>query len=161
MFEIEVRIVVVERLASRFHVRVTDDDGSATEHDVTLSAADQERLGADYPDPDAFIRACFTVPARTGAERVDPVRRSTSARSRRTSRAAGARDRAARVPLLGVDQVVLRRELLADRARPPTTTSRQRRKITPESIRIARVRAAPFSTQMKDRINAGMMNPRL
>jgi hypothetical protein len=58
MSEIEVRTVDVERLASRFHVRVTDDDGSATEHDVSLSAADHARLGAGYP-ADAFIHACF------------------------------------------------------------------------------------------------------
>ena len=59
MSDIEVRTVDVERLASRFGVRVTDDDGSATEHDVSLSAADRERLDAGYPDPEAFIRACF------------------------------------------------------------------------------------------------------
>jgi hypothetical protein len=59
MSEIEVRTVDAERLVSRFHVRVTDDDGSATEHDVTLSALDHERLGAGYPDPDAFVHACF------------------------------------------------------------------------------------------------------
>ena len=46
MSEIAVTTVDVEHLASRFDVRVTDDDGSATEHDVTLSAADHERLGA-------------------------------------------------------------------------------------------------------------------
>jgi hypothetical protein len=59
MSEIQVRTVDVERLASRFHVRVTDADGSATEHDVTLSAADHARLGAGYPHPEAFIHACF------------------------------------------------------------------------------------------------------
>jgi hypothetical protein len=59
MAEIEVRTVDVERLATRFHVRVTDDDGSGTGHDVTLSAVDHERLGAGYPDPHAFIHACF------------------------------------------------------------------------------------------------------
>jgi hypothetical protein len=59
MSEIAVTTVDVERLASRFDVRVTDDDGSATEHDVTLSSADHERLGARYPDPEAFIYACF------------------------------------------------------------------------------------------------------
>jgi hypothetical protein len=57
--DIEVRAVDVERLASRFHVRVTDDDGSGTEHDVMLSAADHARLGAGYPHPEAFIHACF------------------------------------------------------------------------------------------------------
>jgi hypothetical protein len=59
MSEIEVTTVDVERLASRFDVRVTDDDGSATEHDVTLSSADHERLGTGYPAPEAFIKACF------------------------------------------------------------------------------------------------------
>lgn len=59
MSEIEVRTVEVERLASRFHVRVTDDDGSATEHDVTLSAVDHDLLAAGYPDPRSLIHACF------------------------------------------------------------------------------------------------------
>jgi hypothetical protein len=59
MSEIEVTTVEVERLTSWFDVRVTDDDGSATEHDVTLSSADHERLGTGYPDPEAFIHACF------------------------------------------------------------------------------------------------------
>ena len=59
MSEIAVTTVDVERLASRFDVRVTDDDGSATEHDVALSSADHERLGARYPDPETFIHACF------------------------------------------------------------------------------------------------------
>jgi hypothetical protein len=59
MPEIDVDAVDVQRLASRFHVRVTDDDGSATEHDVTLSSADHGRLGTGYPDPESFIRACF------------------------------------------------------------------------------------------------------
>ncbi len=59
MTEIEVSTVDVERLASRFHVRVTDDDGSVTEHDVTVSAADHERLGSGYQSPPAFVQACF------------------------------------------------------------------------------------------------------
>ena len=42
-----------------FHVRVTDDDGSVTEHDVTSTSADLERLASGYPSPDAFIQACF------------------------------------------------------------------------------------------------------
>jgi hypothetical protein len=57
--EIEVTTVDVESLVSRFNVRVTDDDGSATEHDVTLSRADHERLGSGYPSPKAFIKACL------------------------------------------------------------------------------------------------------
>jgi IMP cyclohydrolase len=44
---------------TRFHVRVTDDDGSATEHDVTSTSADLERLASGYPSRDAFIHACF------------------------------------------------------------------------------------------------------
>ena len=59
MPEIEVSTVDVERLLSRFHVRVTDEDGSVTEHDVTLSVADHERLGGRYPRPEAFVQACF------------------------------------------------------------------------------------------------------
>jgi len=59
MSEIAVTTVDVERLASRFDVGVTDDDGSSTEHDVTLSSVDLERLGARYPDPETFIHACF------------------------------------------------------------------------------------------------------
>ena len=59
MSEIEVSRTDVEPLVSRFHVRVTDDDGSASEHDVTLSRADHERLGSGYPRPESFIRACF------------------------------------------------------------------------------------------------------
>jgi hypothetical protein len=57
--EIEVSTVDVEQLVSRFRVRVTDDDGSSTEHDVTLSRADHERVGSGYPRPEAFIQACF------------------------------------------------------------------------------------------------------
>jgi hypothetical protein len=59
MPEINVSPIDVEQLVSRFRVRVADDDGSVTEHDVTLSRADHERLGSGYPRPDAFIRACF------------------------------------------------------------------------------------------------------
>ena len=59
MYDIEVSRVAEEQLPSRFHVRVADDDGSATEHDVTLSQADHERLGGGYPSPEAFIEACF------------------------------------------------------------------------------------------------------
>lgn len=59
MREIEVSRIDVEQLVSRFHVGVTDDDGSVTEHDVSLSRADHERLGSAYPTPEAFIRACF------------------------------------------------------------------------------------------------------
>ena len=59
MSDIAVTTVDVERLVSRFDVRVTDVDGSATEHDVTLSSADHEPLGVRYRDPETFIYACF------------------------------------------------------------------------------------------------------
>ena len=58
MSEIEVTRTDVEQFLSQFHVRVTDA-GSTTEHDVTLSRGDHERLGGGFPSPDAFIRACF------------------------------------------------------------------------------------------------------
>jgi hypothetical protein len=44
--------------AGRFRVRV-DEGGSSTEHEVAVSAEDLERLGAGYPSPEAFVRACF------------------------------------------------------------------------------------------------------
>jgi hypothetical protein len=44
--------------AGRFRVRVAEDD-SSTEHEVAVSAVDLERLGAGYPSPEAFVRACF------------------------------------------------------------------------------------------------------
>ena len=44
---------------SRFDVWVSDDDGGVTEHDVTLSRADHERLGGGFRGPEEFIRACF------------------------------------------------------------------------------------------------------
>jgi len=43
----------------RFVVTVTPDGGTATEHTVTVSDRTLEILGAGYPDPEAFIRACF------------------------------------------------------------------------------------------------------
>ena len=58
MSEIEVSRIDVEQFPSRFHVKVSDDDGT-TEHDVTLSRADHDRLGIRYPSPEEFIRACF------------------------------------------------------------------------------------------------------
>jgi hypothetical protein len=41
----------------RFSVRV-EDGGSSTEHDVSVSAEDLERLGGNRT-PDAFVRDCF------------------------------------------------------------------------------------------------------
>jgi hypothetical protein len=55
---IEVSSADVEGSSSRFHVRVADDDG-ATEHDVTVSRVDRDRLAGGYTSPEAFIRACF------------------------------------------------------------------------------------------------------
>jgi hypothetical protein len=43
----------------RFRV-VVDEGGSRTEHDVTVSHRDLERLGAGYPSAEDFVRACFT-----------------------------------------------------------------------------------------------------
>jgi hypothetical protein len=57
--QIEVGRTEKDVSAARFHVRVTDDDGSATEHDVTSTSADLEHLASGYPSPDAFIQACF------------------------------------------------------------------------------------------------------
>ena len=59
MPQIEVGRTEQDPSVTRFHVRVTDDDGSATEHDVTSTSADLERLASGYPSPDAFIQACF------------------------------------------------------------------------------------------------------
>ena len=48
----------IERFLSRFHVEVAEGD-SATEHDVTLSASDFERLGEHHASPEEFVLACF------------------------------------------------------------------------------------------------------
>jgi hypothetical protein len=57
--EIQVTTENMEALVSRFDVRVTDGDGSVSEHDVTLSRADHERLGGGFAGPEEVIRACF------------------------------------------------------------------------------------------------------
>jgi hypothetical protein len=57
--EIEVRRASGEDLVPRFRVTVTDEDGSTTIHDVTVSLADFERLGRNFRALDEFIRACF------------------------------------------------------------------------------------------------------
>ena len=55
--------ITVEREAGagdepmRFRV-VVGDGGSSTEHDVTVSSGDLERLAAGR-SPEAFVRACF------------------------------------------------------------------------------------------------------
>jgi hypothetical protein len=56
--EIEVTRADVEQFMSRFNVRVAADD-TATEHVVTLSGVDFDRLGKGYRSPEAFIRECF------------------------------------------------------------------------------------------------------
>jgi hypothetical protein len=56
--EINVQRSDVELFMSTFHVTVRDDN-SSTEHDVTVSASDYERLGAKYRTPELFVRACF------------------------------------------------------------------------------------------------------
>jgi hypothetical protein len=58
MPEIEISRSDVEQFLSRFTVSVTDDAGSS-QHVVTLSGADFERLGRRYRTPEAFIEACF------------------------------------------------------------------------------------------------------
>ena len=58
MAHIGVRRRDVERFMSRFHV-VVHEDGSSTEHDVTLSAADFERLGANFRAPEDLVHAAF------------------------------------------------------------------------------------------------------
>jgi hypothetical protein len=51
-------ITVTREGAERFHVVVREGD-SSSEHDVTATAADLDRLAAAYPSAEAFIRACF------------------------------------------------------------------------------------------------------
>ena len=59
MPQIEVSRIETEPMSSTFRVRVADDDGSTSEHDVTLSNVDRKRLGGPYPSAEDFIRACF------------------------------------------------------------------------------------------------------
>jgi hypothetical protein len=56
---IEISRTDVEHVLSRFRVRLTDVDGSATEHDVTMSRAEWERFGTGYRTPEALIEASF------------------------------------------------------------------------------------------------------
>jgi hypothetical protein len=49
----------VENLLSRFQVRLTDADGTSTDHEVTLSRADWERFGVGYRTPEELIEAAF------------------------------------------------------------------------------------------------------
>ena len=55
---IEVARTDVEQFLSKFSVRVTDDE-STSDHAVTLSGADWDRLGSGYRSPEVFVEACF------------------------------------------------------------------------------------------------------
>jgi len=57
--EIEVNRLADEQFPLRFRVRLVDEDGSSTEHDVRLSRSDCEDLGGGYPTSEAFICACL------------------------------------------------------------------------------------------------------
>jgi hypothetical protein len=56
---IEISRTDIEHVLSRFRVRLTDDDGSTTEHDVTMSRAEWDRFGSGYHTPEALIEASF------------------------------------------------------------------------------------------------------
>lgn len=56
---IEIARSDVENLLSRFHVRLTDGDGSSTEHDVTVSRAEWERFGTGFRTPEELVEASF------------------------------------------------------------------------------------------------------
>jgi hypothetical protein len=58
MPEIEVLRSDVERILSRFQVAVRDGS-STSEHEVTLSATDWERLGGGYRSPEELVHASF------------------------------------------------------------------------------------------------------
>lgn len=58
MAEITVQPTDRQPVTSMFHVSIRDDD-SSTEHEVTLSASDYDRLGTEYGTPEDFVRACF------------------------------------------------------------------------------------------------------
>jgi hypothetical protein len=47
----------VEHVLSRFHVLLTDPDGTVTEHEVTVSRADWERFGDGYQTPEELVEA--------------------------------------------------------------------------------------------------------
>ena len=49
----------VEHLVSRFQVRLTDRDGSSTEHVVTVSRADWDRFGSGFHTPEDLVEASF------------------------------------------------------------------------------------------------------
>ena len=49
----------VENVLSRFRVRLTDPDGSSTEHEVTVSRAEWERFGEGFRTPEELVKASF------------------------------------------------------------------------------------------------------
>ena len=53
---VEITVAAVE--SGRFTVAVRED-GSETQHDVTVSEENLRRLGAGYESPKAFVHACF------------------------------------------------------------------------------------------------------
>lgn len=56
---IEIARSDVENLLSRFHVRLTDGDGTSTEHDVTVSRAEWERFGVACRTPEELVETSF------------------------------------------------------------------------------------------------------
>ena len=56
---IEISRTDVENVLSRFTVRLSDPDGSATTHVVTVSRGDWERFGDGYRTPEALVEASF------------------------------------------------------------------------------------------------------
>ena len=58
MAEITVQPIDRQPDMSTFRVGVRDDD-SSTEHHVTLSASDYDRLCTKHGSPEDFVRACF------------------------------------------------------------------------------------------------------
>jgi len=56
---IEIERSDVENVLSRFHVRLTDGDGTSSEHDVTVSRAEWERFGTGYRTPEELVEASF------------------------------------------------------------------------------------------------------
>lgn len=57
--EISVSRTDVEPNLTRFLVVVSDADGTTSEHVVTLSNADRDRLATGHANPGSFVQACF------------------------------------------------------------------------------------------------------
>ncbi len=56
---IEISRSDVENMLSTFSVRLTDADGSSTEHEVTVSRVDWERFGGRHRTPEALVEDSF------------------------------------------------------------------------------------------------------